>query len=196
MRISYKYIVRSALIITIASSTFLLACSKKTSTLLSQIKEGGYVIYFRHAQTVRDYADQADPNMRLNDCNTQRNLNEQGINQSYTIGAIFHKNQIPIDRVLSSQWCRCLDTAKFAFKNFESWNALNSTFSEPFRKNHNEQISELREFLTHWDDSKGNLILITHYVIIEGALNYYSSSGEIVITNKYLEVLGNIKTKY
>ena len=69
-------------------------------------------------------------------------------------------------------------------------------FSETFRKNHAEQISELREFLKHWDDSKGNLILVTHYVTIEGALNYYSSSGEIVIANKYLEVLGNIKTKY
>ena len=169
------------------------------STLLAKdkeielLQEGGKVVFIRHA-----YAPGGgDPiNFVIDDCNTQRNLNEQGINQSHTIGAIFHKNQIPIDRVLSSQWCRCLDTAKFAFRNFESWNALNSTFSEPFRTNHNEQISELRKFLTHWDDSKGNLILITHYVIIQGALNYNSSSGEIVITNKYLEVLGNIKTKY
>lgn len=157
------------------------------------LQEGGKVVFIRHA-----YAPGGgDPiNFIIDDCNTQRNLNEQGINQSYTIGAIFHNNQIPIDRVLSSQWCRCLDTAKFAFENFEIWNTLNSTFSETFRKNHAEQISELREFLKHWDDSKGNLILVTHYVIIEGALNYYSSSGEIVIANKYLEVLGNIKTKY
>lgn len=157
------------------------------------LQEGGKVVFIRHA-----YAPGGgDPiNFIIDDCNTQRNLNEQGINQSYTIGAIFHNNQIPIDRVLSSQWCRCLDTAKFAFENFEIWNTLNSTFSETFRKNHAEQISELREFLKHWDDSKGNLILVTHYVTIEGALNYYSSSGEIVIANKYLEVLGNIKTKY
>ena len=103
------------------------------STLLAKdkeielLQEGGKVVFIRHA-----YAPGGgDPiNFVIDDCNTQRNLNEQGINQSYTIGAIFHNNQIPIDRVLSSQWCRCLDTAKFAFDNFERWNALNSTFSE------------------------------------------------------------------
>ena len=57
-------------------------------------------------------------------------------------------------------------------------------------------MSDLRKYLTNWDDKQGNLILVTHYVIIEGALDYYSDSGEIVISNKYLEVLGNINTKY
>ena len=57
-------------------------------------------------------------------------------------------------------------------------------------------MSDLRKYLTNWDDKQGNLILVTHYVIIEGALDYYSDSGEIVISNKHLEVLGNINTKY
>jgi hypothetical protein len=37
---------------------------------------------------------------------------------------------------------------------------------------------------------------VTHYIIIAGVLNYYATSGEIVIANKNLEVLGNIKTKF
>ena len=112
------------------------------------------------------------------------------------IGAIFRNYQIPIDQVLSSEWCRCLDTAKYAFGDFDIWSALNSTFSGIFKKNHSKQMSDLRKYLTNWDDKQGNLILVTHYVIIEGALDYYSDSGEIVISNKHLEVLGNINTKY
>ena len=64
--------------------------------LLGALQEGGHVIYFRHAQTERDYADQADPNMDLNDCDTQRKLNDVGIQQSETIGAAFEENAIPV----------------------------------------------------------------------------------------------------
>ena len=70
------------------------------STLLAKdkeielLQEGGKVVFIRHA-----YASEGSINFVIDDCNTQRNLNEQGINQSYTIGTIFHNNQIPIDRV-------------------------------------------------------------------------------------------------
>ncbi len=57
-------------------------------------------------------------------------------------------------------------------------------------------MKELKELIDSWDDTEGNLILVTHYVIIGGALGYYPSSGELVITNKSLEVLDSIKTKY
>jgi phosphohistidine phosphatase SixA len=157
------------------------------------LQEGGKVVFIRHA-----YAPGGgDPsNFLLNNCDTQRNLNKDGIDQSIMIGAIFRNYQIPIDQVLSSEWCRCLDTAKYAFGDFDIWSALNSTFSGIFKKNHSKQMSDLRKYLTNWDDEQGNLILVTHYVIIEGALDYYSDSGEIVISNKHLEVLGNINTKY
>jgi len=59
-----------------------------------------------------------------------------------------------------------------------------------------EKIKELKELIARWDDTEGNLILVTHYVIVGGTLGYYPSSGELVITNKSLEVLGSIKTKY
>ena len=157
------------------------------------LQEGGKVIFIRHA-----YAPGGgDPaSFLLGDCNTQRNLNQQGIEQSYVIGEIFHNYQVPIDQVLSSQWCRCIDTAKYAFDELEAWSALNSTFSGTFKKNHSKQISQLKQFLNDWEDDRGNLILVTHYIIIAGVLNYYATSGEIVIANKNLEVLGNIKTKF
>ena len=57
-------------------------------------------------------------------------------------------------------------------------------------------MKELKELIDSWDDTEGNLILMTHYVIIGGTLGYYPSSGELVITDKSLEVLDSIKTKY
>ena len=59
--------------------------SSEKSTLLDSIKDGGYVIYFRHATTERDYADQADPLMSLDDCSSQRKLSTEGIKESHEL---------------------------------------------------------------------------------------------------------------
>src|SRR3972149_40283 len=57
----------------------------------------------------------APPGFRLDDCSTQRNLSEAGREESRRIGAAFRKRGVPVDRVLSSRWCRCLETARLAF---------------------------------------------------------------------------------
>ena len=110
------------------------------------------------------------------------------------MGLFFKNNNIPIDLVLSSEWCRCKDTAKFAFKNYNTFNALNSFFSPKFEKNKEKQMKDLNKFLENWQSNK-NLILITHYVVILESLNKAVSSGEIVITDRKLNILGSI-TKY
>ena len=158
-----------------------------------RLKDGGKVVFIRHA-----YAPGGgDPNnFELYDCSTQRNLNEQGINQSKRMGKLFSEYSIPIDSVYSSQWCRCKETARLAFGNFESLSALNSTFSADYQKNHSKQMYELNQFIKNWDDSQGNLIFVTHYVIVGGFLDYYPSSGEMVITDKSLSVLGTIKINF
>ena len=74
--------------------------------LLNELKRGGYVIYFRHATTQRDYADQADPSLDLNDCSTQRKLSIDGIEEAQTIGLAFAKKEIPVGTVITSQYCR------------------------------------------------------------------------------------------
>ena len=85
--------------------------------LISDLKKGQKIIFIRHAIA----PGSGDPeNFNLNDCNTQRNLDYQGIEQSKKIGLFFIKNDIPIDIVLSSEWCRCKDTAKLAFQNFKT----------------------------------------------------------------------------
>lgn len=158
--------------------------------LIQSLKEGGKIIFIRHA-----YAPGGgDPdNFDVNDCSTQRNLNNEGISQSKLIGEFFVKNKIQIDQVLSSEWCRCKDTAKYAFKNFKTFNALNSFFSSKFAQNEDKQIKDLKNFIQNWKSEK-NLVLVTHYVVISSMLNMAVGSGEIVITNNDYDVIGTIET--
>ena len=131
---------------------------------------------------------------QIEECKTQRNLDEAGIYQSKKIGHLFKEKQIEIDQVLSSQWCRCKDTAKYAFGNFKEFPALNSTFSPPFDENEKKQVKELKKFVKNWNGQGKNLILVTHYVVILAMTGEAPSSGEIIITDKDFNVLSRINT--
>ena len=162
--------------------------SYSNEKLIDQLKEGEKIVLIRHALA----PGSGDPiNFDLNDCSTQRNLNIEGIEQSKKIGSFFTKNNIPIDQVLSSEWCRCKDTAKYAFEKYKTFYALNSFFSEKFQKNRKSQMTDLSNFLKKWDDEK-NLVLVTHYVVILDITNQAVSSGEIVVLDKNLNLIGTM----
>ena len=156
--------------------------------ILKYLKEGKKLIFIRHAIAPGN----GDPdNFNIKDCSTQRNLDKNGINQSKKIGLFFKSNKIKIDKVLSSEWCRCTDTAKYAFENFETFDALNSFYDEKFAENETKQIKDLKNYIKKWNSDK-NLVLITHFVVISSILNTGSSSGEIIITDKNLNIIGSI----
>ena len=154
-------------------------------------QEGDKIILIRHSLAP---GGGDPPGFKIDDCKTQRNLNRNGINQSKKIGKLFKKNKVSVDQVLSSQWCRCKDTAKYAFGNFKELTALNSTFQSPYNKNEPKQLKELYNFVKKWEGNGKNLVLVTHYSIITAVTNAVPSSGEIVITDKNFEVLGTIQT--
>ena len=160
--------------------------------LINELKQGGKLIFIRHA-----YAPGGgDPNnFDINDCNTQRNLSNSGREQANKIGYFFKVNNILIDKIYSSEWCRCKETALIAFNNFENKSFLNSFFSSKFADNKDPQMKILNEFINNWD-GKNNVIFVTHYVVISEILNYASSSGEIVISDKNLKVIDTIKIEY
>ena len=154
-------------------------------------QEGNKIILIRHASAPGG----GDPEgFRINDCKTQRNLDKKGIEQSAQIGKLFKKNSIRVDKVLTSQWCRCKDTAKYAFGEYQEFTALNSTFQSPYNKNEFKQLKELYSFVKSWEGKGKNLVLVTHYSIITALTNAVPGSGEIVITDKNFEILGTIET--
>lgn len=84
---------------------------------------GGVAIAFRHALAPGTF----DPEgFRLDDCSTQRNLNDEGRAQARRIGEWFRAQGLAPARVRSSPWCRCVDTAMLAFGRAEPWAALSS----------------------------------------------------------------------
>ncbi|WP_435167488.1 histidine phosphatase family protein [Candidatus Pelagibacter bacterium nBUS_28] len=160
--------------------------------LINELKQEGKLIFIRHA-----YAPGGgDPiNFDINECNTQRNLNNSGRNQADKIGSLFKDNNISTDKVYSSEWCRCKETALIAFNQFETKNFLNSFFSSRFAQNKNSQIKSFKKFIKSWDGKK-NLIFVTHYVFISEILDYAPSSGEIIISDKDLKVIDTIEIEY
>jgi len=160
--------------------------------LFNQLGDGEKLIFIRHA-----YAPgSGDPNnFNLNDCSTQRNLSNEGREQAEYIGKFFRNKKIKIDKVLSSEWCRCKETAEIAFKDFSTNSFLNSFYSSKFKKNKNKQIVALNNYINKFKSNK-NLVLVTHYVLISEVLNYSPSSGEIVVSDKNFNIIGTIKINY
>ena len=160
--------------------------------LINQLEDGGKLIFIRHAYAPGN----GDPaGFNLNDCSTQRNLSEDGRKQAQRIGEFFTKNKIEIDKVLSSEWCRCKETAKIAFKNYSTNSFLNSFYSAKFFKNKDKQIIAFNNYVKNLK-SKKNLILVTHYVFISEVLNYGPSSGEIVVSDKNLNIIGSLEIDF
>ena len=160
--------------------------------LINQLEDGGKLIFIRHAYAPGN----GDPaGFNLNDCSTQRNLSDEGRKQAQRIGEFFTKNKIEIDKVLSSEWCRCKETAKIAFKNYSTNNFLNSFYSSKFSKNKDKQVKAFNYYVKNLESNK-NLIFVTHYVFISEVLNYGPSSGEIVVSDKNLNIIGSIEIDF
>tara|TARA_B100000963_G_C22584277_1_gene652298 strand:+ start:502 stop:1053 length:552 start_codon:yes stop_codon:yes gene_type:complete len=163
--------------------------SLANENIVEILKKNNNIIFIRHALA----PGSGDPeNINLNDCDTQRNLDLEGINQSKEIGNFFNENNIKIEKIFSSEWCRCKDTALYAFQKYEIFDALNSFYDQKFYKNKNKQVKKLKNFIKNWNNN-GNLILVTHFVVIMELLDISPSSGEIIVSNKNYEVLSRKK---
>ena len=160
--------------------------------LYLELKKGDKLIFIRHA-----YAPGGgDPeNFDINNCDTQRNLSEEGRDQAKKIGIFFEENDVPILKVFSSEWCRCKETAELAFTNFETKDFLNSFFSAKFSNNRNKQMLDLKNYVKEFKGNE-NLIFVTHYVVISEALDYAPSSGEIVISDKNFNKIASIEIDF
>ena len=145
------------------------------SVLLESLKSGGYIIYFRHATTEKDYADQADPLMRLDDCNSQRKLSIQGVRESYDIGIAFVSKKIPVGRIIVSEYCRSWKTANYAFGEWTQKDSrLNFLPYEDYTKDHIALMKKnVTPLLTQSPLSGTNTVIIGHDDIFEAATGIY-----------------------
>ncbi|MGH7300230.1 MAG: histidine phosphatase family protein [Candidatus Rokuibacteriota bacterium] len=152
------------------------ASAHADDTLWALLKAGGQVVLLRHGTTTPGVGD--PPGFRLGDCPTQRNLNEAGREESRRIGAAFKARAIPVERVLSSRWCRCLETARLAFGRAEPWEPLNSLVADRARE---AERSQAFRGLAGQKRVGGNAILVTHGVNIVAFVGVHPAMGEMVI---------------
>ena len=93
--------------------------------LASALRDGGHVIYIRHAKTTKDWGDQGSPELDLADCSTQRRLSDEGKADAKTIGEGIKAAGIPVGDVISSDYCRAYNTADLAFGTYTKNSDLN-----------------------------------------------------------------------
>jgi phosphohistidine phosphatase SixA len=145
--------------------------------MIERMKAGGHILMIRHALA----PGTGDPaNFRIGDCSTQRNLDDRGRKQAKVIGDWLRSNGIALARVYSSQWCRCLETAKLLETgSVAELPALNSFYE--MRQDREPNLKALRTFMAQQPSDGVLIIMVTHFVTISAVANEAVSSGEGVL---------------
>lgn len=149
------------------------------------LRAGGAVVVLRHAQTVPGIGD--PPGYQLEDCMTQRNLSDEGRQQARRLGAALRGAGVAIGEVLSSRWCRCLDTATEAFGRVTPWPAADSFFDRQGGQGADgrddpsaRQTAELRRRVAA-HRGRDTLVIVTHQVNITALTGVVPAMGELVV---------------
>jgi broad specificity phosphatase PhoE len=145
--------------------------------LWSLLRGGGQIVLVRHAATTAGVGDPDE--MKLDDCGTQRNLSDEGRAQAVELGRLLRTRGVPVARVLSSPWCRCIDTARLAFGHTpEILPALGNLFGRPERAA--SQVAELQPLMAR-RPANGNLVLVSHGSTISALTGNAPGTSEMVV---------------
>jgi phosphohistidine phosphatase SixA len=148
-----------------------------------QLKQDGRVALVRHA----DAPGSGDPpGWRIGDCTTQRNLSERGRAQARALGEEFRAKAIPVGKVVSSQWCRTIETARLMnLGDVEEVSAFNNAYV--LRDQRASLRQEARDFIASWR-GPGVLVVVTHGENIALLTGISPASGEIVVVQAAAEL--------
>lgn len=145
--------------------------------LWSLLKGGGQVVLIRHALTTPGVGD--PQGMVLADCATQRNLSDEGRSHARQVGDAFRVRAIPVGRLVSSPWCRCLETARLAFgKEPQASTALSNLFGRGDPQG--RQVAQLRDLVSR-KPTAGNTVMVSHGSTILALTGVSPGTGEMVI---------------
>ena len=153
-------------------------------------KTSANVVFLRHA-LAPGFGDPAE--FQINDCSTQRNLDQAGQLQARFIGKYLRDNKIVFDTILSSQWCRCKQTA--ALLNMGSWKEFTGLNS--FFQGYADRTDTLKKLQQKLDKlPAGTLVLmITHQVVINAVTKISPASGGFVVYNTRTKLSKSVQLK-
>jgi broad specificity phosphatase PhoE len=133
------------------------SCAMADDQVWAALREGGKVILLRHTHVViREGIGKLEPG----NCAAEVNLSPRGIEQAKRLGDAFRAHGVAVGEVLTSPYCRCMDTGKLAFGRATAVEYLKppGMVSEKQAKANDERV--LQEILNHHGPS--NLVMITH----------------------------------
>jgi phosphohistidine phosphatase SixA len=147
--------------------------------LLASLRQGGFVLYFRHART--DFSQDDTDLSDLSNCATQRNLSSEGQAQSRLIGEAIAALAIPIGEVLSSELCRTRETAELAFGRATPMPDLTSFGTAGSEAEERERAASLRRLLASPPRPGTNTVLVGHLFNIQAAAGISLAEGQAAV---------------
>jgi phosphohistidine phosphatase SixA len=158
-------------------STGEVATADEAANALKALRAGGHVALMRHADAPGGVGD--PPGFRVDDCTTQRNLSAKGRADAAKIGSRLKREGIAFEKILSSPWCRCTDTA--ALLNLGPVEA-EATFGNVvvLRDQRDTLTAGARALIAKWN-GPSNLLVVTHGANIAALTAISPASGEIVV---------------
>ena len=158
--------------------------------------KGGHVALIRHGNAPPGYGGDP-PGFKIDDCKTQRNLDEQGRGEARALGEAFRNRGVRVDRILSSPWCRCLETARLMeLGPVESVMAVASSDRSPESL---QRLVVLKQIIADWR-GPGTLVVVTHAFTVRALVGIMPEQAEAVVVRPRLddeaglEVVGRIST--
>ena len=151
-------------------------------------KTSANVVFLRHA-LAPGFGDPAE--FQINDCSTQRNLDRAGERQARFIGKYLREHKIVFDTILSSQWCRCKQTADLL--NMGSWQEFTGLNS--FFQGHADRTDTLKKLRQKLDNLPADtlVLMITHQVTINAVTKISPASGGFVVYNTRTKVSKSVQ---
>jgi len=139
------------------------------------LRTPGAVVIVRHSYAPGSFDP---PDARLDDCSTQRNLDEAGRAQAQRVGAAFRERGITVGAVLSSPRCRCLDTGRLAFGRAEPWLPLGGALRDAELRH--RQVTEIKQRIAAHRDGPP-LVLVTHGSVVSDLTGLDVRMGAFVV---------------
>ena len=152
---------------------------------------GGHVALIRHGNAPPGYGGDP-PGFKIDDCATQRNLDEKGRAQARALGEVFRQRGVRADKILSSPWCRCLETGRLM-----ALGPVDGTWAAAASERSRDRLAVLREMLGNWR-GPGTLVVVTHALTVQALVGIMPEQAETVVvrpkpgTEPGVEVVGRI----
>jgi phosphohistidine phosphatase SixA len=158
-------------------STAEIAVADDAADAWKALRAGGHVALMRHTDAPGGAGD--PPGFRVDDCATQRNLSEKGRADAAKIGVRLKREGIAFEKILSSPWCRCKDTATLL--NLGTVEEAATFGNVVVLRDQREGLTGgARALIAKWK-GPSNLLVMTHGANIAALTTIWPASGEIVV---------------